>query len=93
MKDASLLICPSATGAKFEKACEWGIPVVHLNWLESISRTGIIPSTDDFKVTAGPSSSDDKGKGKASIFAEDTIMVEVTNSELSMTFFGFRSCF
>jgi DNA replication regulator DPB11 len=42
------LLCPSMVGAKFEKAREWGIPVVSLKWLEEVARSGMIPAVDVF---------------------------------------------
>ena len=44
------LFCPSGTGAKFDKALEWRIPVVSLAWLEEIARTGTIPRVDGYLV-------------------------------------------
>ncbi|KZT29900.1 hypothetical protein NEOLEDRAFT_1084778 [Neolentinus lepideus HHB14362 ss-1] len=46
------LLCPSATGVKYEKANEWSIPVVDLRWLEDIARLGIIPDVADYTVSA-----------------------------------------
>lgn len=37
------LLCRSATGIKYEKAQEWGIPVVSLAWLRELTETGRIP--------------------------------------------------
>lgn len=34
------LLCHSATGHKYEKAQEWGIPVVSMTWLNELSETG-----------------------------------------------------
>ena len=31
------------SGAKFEKAHEWSIPVVDMSWIEHIARHGIVP--------------------------------------------------
>lgn len=39
------LLCPSRSGAKFEKALEWGIPVVDMAWLAEMATTGVVPST------------------------------------------------
>ncbi|THH28236.1 hypothetical protein EUX98_g5958 [Antrodiella citrinella] len=38
------LLCPSMTGAKFEKAREWNIAVVDMTWLEQLARIGHVPS-------------------------------------------------
>jgi DNA replication regulator DPB11 len=80
-KDATLLMCPSASGAKFDRACEWGVPVVDMSWLEMMSRSGSIPAPGDFLVAplrSGALNSDLKGKGKATAIIDDT---SVTNSE------------
>ncbi|KAI0833823.1 hypothetical protein BC628DRAFT_1499098 [Trametes gibbosa] len=37
------LLCPSGEGAKAEKAREWGTPVVDMEWLGSMARTGEVP--------------------------------------------------
>ncbi|KAI0656497.1 hypothetical protein C8Q70DRAFT_1012254 [Cubamyces menziesii] len=39
------LLCPSGQGAKADKAREWGTPIVDMEWLAQIARTGDIPST------------------------------------------------
>lgn len=38
------LLCPSREGAKFDKAVEWGIPVVDMQWLRRIVHEGVVPS-------------------------------------------------
>ncbi|KAG6900650.1 hypothetical protein C0993_006754 [Termitomyces sp. T159_Od127] len=58
-KKSTHLLCPSGTGLKFDKALEWGIPVVTVQWLAHIATTGVIPPISEFLVplaqTAGPS--------------------------------------
>lgn len=49
---STYLICPGGTGAKFDKALEWRIPVVSLAWLEDIARTGTIPRVDGYLIGA-----------------------------------------
>ena len=49
-KNTTHLLCPSATGPKFAKACEWGKPVVKMSWLAAIVSTGIISSLEDHLV-------------------------------------------
>lgn len=46
------LLCPSGTGLKFEKACQWGIPVVNVHWLVKMAESGQIPGLDGFLVSA-----------------------------------------
>lgn len=43
-RKAHYLICPSMTGKKYEKAKEWGVPVVGMEWLERVAREGIVPA-------------------------------------------------
>ena len=43
------LLCPSREGKKFEKAPEWGIEVVGMEWLHAVAREGRVPG----KVAAG----------------------------------------
>ncbi|KAG9311103.1 hypothetical protein JVU11DRAFT_9012 [Chiua virens] len=44
------LLCPCGTGAKFDKALEWRIPVVSLAWLEDIARRESILPVDQYIV-------------------------------------------
>ncbi|PCH42583.1 hypothetical protein WOLCODRAFT_137970 [Wolfiporia cocos MD-104 SS10] len=85
------LLCPSGTGVKAEKAREWGIPVVDMDWLRRIARSGVIPSEHDPEIVApvevvpitaaGTSGdkphSDHKGKGKEK--ATGSTMLDITN--------------
>ncbi|KAF9459055.1 hypothetical protein BDZ94DRAFT_1300839 [Collybia nuda] len=45
------LLCPSGTGDKFTKACEWNIPVVTMEWLNVMARNGTIPVVTEHLVT------------------------------------------
>ena len=47
---STLLLCRSGTGLKFEKAQEWGVPVVGLGWLRAMAQTGNIPDPSDYIV-------------------------------------------
>ncbi|EAU85222.2 hypothetical protein CC1G_06238 [Coprinopsis cinerea okayama7 len=86
-RKATHLLCPSGTGAKFEKAGEWGIPVVSYSWLQAIASSGTIPPADDYLVTGPPSAADKandhsidiKGKGKA-VANDDVRMQDITNN-------------
>lgn len=51
-RQATHLLCPSGTGLKFEKACQWGIPVVNVHWLVKMAESGQIPGLDGFLVSA-----------------------------------------
>ena len=48
---ATHLLCPSGTGLKFEKACQWGIPVVNTHWLDKMAESGLIPDLEGFLVS------------------------------------------
>lgn len=45
------LLCPSGIGQKFEKACEWGKPVVGMTWLAVMASTGCIPPVEEHLVS------------------------------------------
>lgn len=45
------LLCPSAKGAKFDKALEWRIPVVSMEWINSMARDGSVPDVGRHLVT------------------------------------------
>ncbi|GLB44782.1 putative twin BRCT domain containing protein [Lyophyllum shimeji] len=88
------LLCPSATGPKFEKACQWGTPVVTMDWLATIATTGSIPASSDFSVPSVQQhitrngteevmevDTDAKGKGKAVDKGKGKILVESSVTE------------
>ncbi|KAK0467367.1 uncharacterized protein EV420DRAFT_1474679 [Desarmillaria tabescens] len=74
-RQATHLLCPSATGAKYDKAREWGVPVIHMGWLAEAVRIGSVPDVPVFLVAS--MSTDKKGKGKAD---DDSAMVDITNA-------------
>ncbi|KAF7313236.1 hypothetical protein MKEN_01010300 [Mycena kentingensis (nom. inval.)] len=49
-RQSTHLICPSATGAKFEHARKWGTPVVDLGWLQAMAKEGEVPDPFPFLV-------------------------------------------
>ncbi|KIP11001.1 hypothetical protein PHLGIDRAFT_64495 [Phlebiopsis gigantea 11061_1 CR5-6] len=69
------LLCPSREGKKFDKAVEWSIPVVDMQWLENIVRTGVIFLQ---REASPPREGTLKGKGKA-VEAPADPLVDVTN--------------
>src|SRR6266852_5761367 len=44
------LLCPSAVGAKYDKARMWGTPVVDMRWLSHIAKNGALPPHGMFLV-------------------------------------------
>jgi DNA replication regulator DPB11 len=54
-KNTTHLLCPSGSGAKFDKACEWNVPVISMEWLSAVVQTGTIPEGDTFLVAGSPS--------------------------------------
>ncbi|KAF8628551.1 hypothetical protein AX15_003819 [Amanita polypyramis BW_CC] len=92
------LLCPSGTGLKYEKAREWGIPVVSVEWLAAIARMGSILPVSEYLVTPGAGETYDsaarndsaivdvKGKGKVidadSTGKMDMMMNDITNGRL-----------
>jgi len=48
---ATHLLCPSAVGAKYDKARVWGTPVVDMRWLSHIAKNGALPPHGMFLVS------------------------------------------
>ncbi|KAI5829061.1 hypothetical protein K523DRAFT_417061 [Schizophyllum commune Tattone D] len=74
------LLCPSREGKKFEKAPEWGIEVVGMDWLHAVAREGRVPgkevgSASGKALLSGSASMKGKGKGRMG----DDITSETTN--------------
>ncbi|KAG2341205.1 BRCT domain-containing protein [Suillus weaverae] len=67
------LLCPSACGAKYDKAKEWNIPVVGMAWLEDMATEGKIPDISKY-IIGGIGDRTAKGKAK------DAQMVDTTNA-------------
>jgi DNA replication regulator DPB11 len=44
------LLCPSAVGAKYDKARVWGTPVVDMRWLSHVAENGALPPHGMFLV-------------------------------------------
>lgn len=91
------LICPSGHGMKYDKAKEWGVSVVGLEWLFTIATTGKIPPAHEFEVAhnVGEAAAmltdkvdhgmDVKGKGKATMAVEEdglVAIIDITNGRL-----------
>lgn len=83
------LLCPSGTGAKFDKAKAWGVPVVGMGWMEDMVRTGMVGAVERFLVggmevgVGGSAGRDAKDKGKEKEMV-DVMMVDITNSKRSL---------
>lgn len=82
------LLCPSACGAKFDKAKEWNIPVVGMAWLEDMATEGNVPDVSEYlighignRVGKGKTKEDvhmidiTKGKGKSTITTFEVILI------------------
>ncbi|KAF8271324.1 hypothetical protein EI94DRAFT_1720928 [Lactarius quietus] len=52
VRSTTHLLCPCATGAKYTRARAWGTPVVDVQWLSHIARTGALPSPEMFLVSS-----------------------------------------
>ncbi|KAF5388734.1 hypothetical protein D9757_004856 [Collybiopsis confluens] len=86
-KRTTHLLCPSATGLKFEKAQEWGIPVLGMEWVEQMKKSGVVPDTLEYLLAPMRAQSaikperkaehDPKGKRKA--IEVDTAIADITN--------------
>ena len=70
---ATHLLCPSGTGLKFEKARQWGIPVVNLHWLGKMAESGQVPGLDGFLVSVPTC---DAHAPEAPIPADDMVLDE-----------------
>lgn len=44
------LLCPSRSGLKYDKALQWKVPVVDMDWLYTIAKEGRIPDQDIIRV-------------------------------------------
>ncbi|KAJ6473241.1 hypothetical protein C8R45DRAFT_409750 [Mycena sanguinolenta] len=53
-RHATHLLCPGGTGPKCDKARQWGVPVVNMDWLAEMARTGAVPPVDAFLVAPAP---------------------------------------
>lgn len=53
------LLCPSGTGAKYDKALEWSVPVVTMEWLEDMARRGAVGAEAGSSFANGNGQSDD----------------------------------
>ncbi|OAX41931.1 hypothetical protein K503DRAFT_734711 [Rhizopogon vinicolor AM-OR11-026] len=69
------LLCPSACGAKYDKAKEWNIPVVGVAWLEDMAKEGNVPDVSEYLI-GDVGDRVDKGKTK-----EDVQMVDITKGK------------
>jgi DNA replication regulator DPB11 len=69
------LLCPSACGAKYDKAKEWNIPVVGMAWLEDIAKEGRVPDVGEYLIG---DICDRAAKGKTK---EDVQMVDISRGE------------
>jgi hypothetical protein len=66
------LLCPSACGAKYDKAKEWNIPILGMTWLEDMVNEGKVPDVGEYLI-GDVGDRLDKGKTK-----EDVEMIDIT---------------
>jgi len=71
------LLCPSARGAKYDKAKEWNIPIVSMAWLEDMAMEGTVPDISEYHF-GNVSDRVSKGKAKAK---EDVRMADITKGK------------
>ena len=83
------LVCPSGRGAKYDKAREWGVKVVDMEWLIGIATSGKIPPTGELEEKhavdqAVPVLVDDKaGQGRESTEEDNHVTIsDITNGKL-----------
>lgn len=90
-KRTTHLLCPSGTGPKFTKACEWGKPVVKMSWLAAVASVGVIPPAEGHLVPGSasalgnsskldfgvPMELDVKSKGKAKAIPQDLPPIDI----------------
>ncbi|KAI0050525.1 hypothetical protein FA95DRAFT_1593917 [Auriscalpium vulgare] len=76
------LLCESEKGAKFDKAREWGVPVVNLRWLSALVATGAVPEDESRRSmenneSAGPviDITNDPAPGSSQRRAESSLSV------------------
>jgi len=82
------LLCPSACGAKYDKAKEWNIPVVGMAWLEDMAKEGRVPDVGEYLIG---DIGDRAAKGKTK---EDVQMVDISRGEGETEFhYNIRSHF
>ncbi|KAJ3888782.1 hypothetical protein GG344DRAFT_52945 [Lentinula edodes] len=84
-KRATHLLCPSAEGLKFEKAQEWGVPVVNMTWLEEMKRSGVVPAVHEHLVPSKPrpigKSDEINPKGKHKDTDNEMPIADITNHD------------
>ncbi|KAJ3847109.1 hypothetical protein EV368DRAFT_51751 [Lentinula lateritia] len=84
-KRATHLLCLSAEGLKFEKAQEWGIPVVNMTWLEEMKRSGLVPDVHEHLISSTPQpigkSEEINPKGKHKDTNNEMPIADITNHD------------
>jgi hypothetical protein len=62
------LLCAEPTGIKYDKAIEWGVPVVSDSWLWTMARSGRIEPAEDHALDKdGKSAGDCVKQGTCSV--------------------------
>ncbi|KAF7354687.1 hypothetical protein MSAN_01382400 [Mycena sanguinolenta] len=94
-RHATHLLCPSGAGPKYTKARQWGVPVVNMEWLAEMAKTGAVPLVDAFLVAPAlgvdadnavpvaepePDAGRRRDKGKGKADDSTVQMQDITNS-------------
>ena len=80
---------------KYEKALQWGIPVVDMAWLEDVATTGVIASSSRHNSPPRASSpkapaSSRERHASAERAVDEQAMADITNSKCSNTYHSTR---
>lgn len=78
------LLCHTRTGPKYEKAVEWGLPVVDMTWLAGIATSGVMPPETHARPPRRRRRSGGEAQAQPAREApapEDHTMADITNSK------------
>jgi DNA replication regulator DPB11 len=78
-RSSTHLLCPTGKGLKFERAKEWGKPVIGMDWLQRMATTGAVPPIFDYLVLYPVGEGAQvKGKQKAQQESADSHVTAIT---------------
>ena len=79
-RSSTHLLCPTGKGLKFERAKEWGKPVIGMDWLQRMATTGAVPPIFDYLVLYPVGEGAQvKGKQKAQQESDDSNATTIAN--------------